>query len=112
VRLRKWVETQTVAEEVTLHREHVRLEREPVSLGSDDVRIRNAQIGEAEFEVWLRDEHVVASKVIVPREVVRLSKDVVPETLIVEADLRHEEVAVETSGSAENGADDGLVMRS
>ena len=110
VRLRKWVETQTVTEEVTLHKEHVRLDREPVSLASTDVRIRNAEIGEAEYEVWLRDEHVVASKVIVPREVVRLSKDVVQETLLVEADLRHEEVAVEEIGR--QGIDDGLAARS
>ena len=112
VRLRKWVETQTVTEEVTLHQERVRLEREPVSLASDDSRIRNAEIGEAEYEVWLRDEHIVASKVTVPREVVRLSKDVVPETLIVEADLRHEEVAVESTGSVGSGVDDDLLMRS
>ena len=112
VRLRKWVETQTVTEEVTLHREHVRLEREPVSLGDTDGRIRNAQIGEAEYEVWLRDEHVVASKVIVPREVVRLSKDVVAETLLVEADLRHEEVAVETVGDVRGSGLDDLATRS
>jgi uncharacterized protein (TIGR02271 family) len=95
VRLRKWVETQTVSEEVVLHQERVRVERQPVSLSDLSGSTLSAEIGEAVYEVVLRDEQVVASKVTVPREIVRLTKHVVPETVLIEADLRREEVAVD-----------------
>ena len=102
VRLRKWVETQTVTDEVVLHQERVRVQREPVTVSNVDAALTHAEIGEAEYEVVLRDEHVVATRVLVPREVVRLTKDVVAETLVIEADLRSEEVSVDGTGDVGN----------
>ena len=99
VRLRKWVETDTVSEQIVLHQERARVEREPVDITNVDAVLAHAEIGEVEYEVVLRDEQVVATKVTVPREVVRLSKDVVQEIVLVEADLRHEEVEVETTSA-------------
>lgn len=96
VRLRKRVETRTVTEEVVLHSERLRVERVPVDLTNIDALHAGAEIGEATYEVVLRDEELVATKVVVPREVVRLSKDVVRETVLVEAELGHEEVDVQT----------------
>jgi uncharacterized protein (TIGR02271 family) len=107
VRLRKWVETETVSDEVVVHQEFVRVEREPVTLSNVDEAMAHAVIEAAEYEVVLNDEHVVASKVIVPREVVRVAKETVIETVLVEADLRREEVAVETTGDV----DDSFVSR-
>ena len=97
VRLRKWVETKTVSEHVVVHQERVRVEREPIGL-ADAAPLGDVEIGEAEYEVVLRDEQVVASKVTVPQEVVRLAKDVVAETVLVEAELAEEHVDVETTG--------------
>ena len=107
VRLRKWVETERVSDEVVVHQEFVRVEREPVTLSNVDEAMAHAVIEAAEYEVVLNDEHVVASKVIVPREVVRVAKETVVETVLVEADLRREEVAVETTGDV----DDSFVSR-
>lgn len=108
VRLRKWVETETVSDQVVVHQEFVRVEREPVNLSNVDEALAHAVIEAAEYEVVLNDEHVVASKVTVPREVVRLAKEAMVETVLVEADLRREEVAVETTGEV----DDSIVTRS
>ena len=110
VRLRKWVETETVSDEVVVHQEFVRVEREPVNLSNVDEALAHAVIEAAEYEVVLNDEHVVASKVTVPREVVRVSKQAMVETVLVEADLRREEVAVETTGDVD--LDDSTVTRS
>ena len=108
VRLRKWVETETVSDEVVVHQEFVRVEREPVNLSNVDQALAHAVIEAAEYEVVLNDEHVVATKVTVPREVVRVAKEAMVETVLVEADLRREEVAVETTGDV----DDSFVSRS
>ena len=91
-----------MTDEVVLHQERVRVHREPVTVSNVDAALTHAEIGEAEYEVVLRDEHVVATRVLVPREVVRLTKDVVAETLVIEADLRSEEVSVDGTGDVGN----------
>ena len=97
VRIRKWVDTDTVSQEVVLHQERLLVQREPVAVTNVDAVLAQAEIAEAEYEVVLQDEQVVASTVIVPKEVIRLSTSLVEETVVVEADLRHEEVAVDRS---------------
>jgi stress response protein YsnF len=106
VRLRKWVETRTVREHVVVHQERVRVEREPVRLTDAAGPFEGVEIGQAEYEVVLRDEQVVASKVTVPQEVVRLAKDVVAETVVVEADLAEEHLDVDTVGRADDLRDE------
>lgn len=101
VRIRKWVDTDTVSQEVVLHQERLVVEREPVDVTNVEAVLAHAEIAEAEYEVVLQDEQVVASTVIVPKEVIRLSKALIDETVVVEADLRHEEVAVESSDSVD-----------
>ena len=54
-----------------------------------------AQIGEDEIEVPVTEEEVVVDKRAVAKEEVRLRKDVVEDTEIVEDDVRREEVEVE-----------------
>lgn len=102
VRIRKWVDTDTVSQEVVLHQERLLVEREPVAVTNVDAVLAHAEIAEAEYEVVLQDEQVVASTVIVPKEVIRLSTSLVEETVVVEADLRHEEVAVESSDTVDD----------
>jgi hypothetical protein len=53
------------------------------------------EIGEAEYEVVLLEEDVVAETVVVPKERVRLDTHVVTEDREVVTDLRKEHVRVE-----------------
>ena len=70
VRLRKWVETQPVEEQVELRRETARVEREPVNEPVSD-----AAIGEEEIELPLRAEQAVAEKRTVAKERGSIDKD-------------------------------------
>lgn len=100
VRLRKWVETDRVSHTVPVAREEVRIEREPVNAANVDQALAGAQISEAEYEIVVHEEQVSAAKVVVPKERVRLEKDVVVEDQEVGADLRKERIEVERDGLA------------
>ena len=93
-RLRKWVETEPVSEEVTVERERARVEREPV-----DRPASAGEIGEQEVEVPLRGEEPVVEKETVARERVGVEKDVERERETVGGEVRKERVDVE--GDAE-----------
>jgi uncharacterized protein (TIGR02271 family) len=90
VRLRKWVETEPVEEDVELRRETARVEREPV-----DQPVSEAAIGEEEVEVPLRAEQAVAEKRTVAKERVGIEKDVETEREKVGGEVRKERVEVE-----------------
>jgi uncharacterized protein (TIGR02271 family) len=90
VRLRKWVETEPVEEEVELRRETARVERQPI-----DRPVRDAEIGEDEVEVPLRAEEAVAEKRTVAKERVGIEKDVETERETVGGEVRKERVEVE-----------------
>ena len=99
-RLRKYVVTDEVTETVPVRREEVRVEREPIT----DANVGNAMdgpaISEEEHEVVLHEEEVVAEKRVVPKERVRLDKDVQVEERTVSEDVRREEIDVDAGGSA------------
>jgi uncharacterized protein (TIGR02271 family) len=90
VRLRKWVETAPVTEEVELHRETAFVEREPVNRPAS-----GAAIGEEEVEMRLHREEPVVSKETVEREQVTVhpEEEIVEET--VQGEVRREHVEVE-----------------
>lgn len=90
VRLRKWVETEPVSEEVQLRRETAHVQRQPVN----EV-VTDAQIGEREVEVSLQREEPVVEKQTVAKERVGLNKDVEQTSQRVEANLARERVEVE-----------------
>jgi uncharacterized protein (TIGR02271 family) len=89
-RLRKWVETEPVQEDVELRRETARVTREPV-----DQPVSGAEIGEEEIEVPLRGEQAVAEKRTVAKERVSVEKDVQTERETVGDELRKERVEIE-----------------
>ena len=89
-RLRKWVETEPVAEDVELRRERARVTRQPV-----DQPAAAGEIGEEEVEVALRREEPVVQKETVARERVGLEKDVETERETVGDEVRKERVEVE-----------------
>jgi uncharacterized protein (TIGR02271 family) len=90
VRLRKWVETEPVQEDVELRRETARVEREPI-----DQPVSGAAIGEEEIEVPLRGEQAVTEKRTVAKERVGIEKNVETERETIGDELRKERIEVE-----------------
>jgi len=82
--------------EVPTKHEEVSVERVPVSDGT----VTGAEIGEEEVEVPVTEEEVVVGTRAVAKEEIRVRKEVVEDTEVVEEDLRREVVDVEddTSG--------------
>ena len=94
-RLRKYVVTEQVEQTVPVRREEVRLEREPITDANADAATEGADLSEEEHEVVLHEEEVVAEKRVVPKERVRLDKDVQTEERTVSEDVSREEIDVE-----------------
>jgi uncharacterized protein (TIGR02271 family) len=93
-RLRKHVVTEHVTKTVPVQREEVRVEREPITDENVDRATGGPAISEEEHEVVLHAEEPVVDKRVVPKERVRLDKDVVTEQEQVEDDVRREEIDV------------------
>jgi uncharacterized protein (TIGR02271 family) len=94
MRVRKRVRTDREQIEVPTRHEEVSVERVPVSGEATE-----AQIGEDEVVVPVTEEEVVVSKRAVAKEEVRIKKDVVEDTEVVEEDVRREEIDVEDQTS-------------
>jgi uncharacterized protein (TIGR02271 family) len=90
LKVRKRVRTDRERIEVPTRHEEVSVERVPV-----EGEATEAQIGEDEIEVPVTEEEVVTEKRAVAKEEVRIRKDVVEDTEVVEEDVRREEVEVE-----------------
>jgi uncharacterized protein (TIGR02271 family) len=90
MRIRKRVRTDRERVEVPVRREEVRVERVPVSEGTE-----GAEIGEDEIVVPVTETEVVVSKRAVVKEELRVRKDVVEGTEVVEEDVRREEIDIE-----------------
>jgi uncharacterized protein (TIGR02271 family) len=90
VKVRKNVRTDRESVEVPTRHEEVSVERVPLSGEASE-----AQIGDDEINVPVTEEEVVVSKRPVVKEEVRIRKNVVEDTQIVEEDVRREEIDVE-----------------
>src|SRR3712207_5800296 len=90
LKVRKRVRTDREQIEVPTRREEVSVERVPVEGEASE-----AEIGEDEVVVPVTEEEVVVGKRAVAKEEVRIRKDVVEDTEVVEEDVRREEVEVE-----------------
>jgi uncharacterized protein (TIGR02271 family) len=90
LRVEKNVRTDRESVEVPTRHEEVSVERVPLSGEASE-----AQIGDDEINVPVTEEEVVVSKRPVVKEEVRIRKDVVEDTQIVEEDVRREEIDVE-----------------
>jgi uncharacterized protein (TIGR02271 family) len=95
VRLKKHVVTEDVQEAVPVRREDVRVEREPITDENVDEAMSGPDISEGEHEVTLKEEEVVVEKRAVPKERVRLEKDVETDEEQVSEQVRKEKVEVE-----------------
>jgi uncharacterized protein (TIGR02271 family) len=101
LKVRKRVRTDREQIEVPTRHEEVTVERVPV-----EGEATEAQIGEDEVVVPVTEEEVVVGKRAVAKEEVRIRKDVVEDTEVVEEDVRREEVDVEDA--TERGSGTGL----
>ena len=90
VRVKKNVRTDRESVAVPTRHEEVSVERVPLSGETSE-----AEIGEDEVQVPVTEEEIVVSKRPVVKEEVRIRKDVVEDTQIVEEDVRREEIDVE-----------------
>jgi len=98
-RLRKYVVTENVQQTVPVQREEVRVEREPITDANIGDAMDGPELSEEEHEVTLRAEEPVVEKRAVPKERVRLDKDVVTDERTVDEEVRKEQI--ETEGDAE-----------
>ena len=97
VRLKKYVVEEEVTKTVPVRREEVRLEREPITDANRDDATAGPEISEEEHEVVLHAEEAVVDKRAVPKERVRLEKDVTTEDETVSDTVRQERVDVDDS---------------
>ena len=98
LKVRKRVRTDRESIEVPTRHEEVTVERVPVVEGEAS----EAEIGEDEVVVPVTEEEVVVEKRPVAKEEVRIRKDVVEDTEVVEEDVRREEIEVEDATERRN----------
>src|SRR5918992_1364704 len=98
MKVRKRVRTDREQIEVPTRHEEVSVERVPV-----EGEATEAQIGEDEVSIPLTEEEVVVGKRAVAKEEVRIRKDVVQDTEVVEEDVRREEIDVEDATERGSG---------
>ena len=90
INVRKRVVTERQQMEVPTRHEEVTVDRVPV-----EGKATEAEIGEDEVRIPVTEEEVVVEKRPVAKEEVRIRKDVVEDTEVVEEDVRCEEVDVD-----------------
>ena len=98
LKVRKRVRTDREQIEVPTRHEEVSVERVPVEGDASE-----AEIGEDEVVVPVTEEEVVVSKRAVAKEEIRVKKDVVEDTEVVEEDVRREEIDIEGETSSRRG---------
>jgi uncharacterized protein (TIGR02271 family) len=94
-RLRKYVVEDQVTQTVPVRREEVRVEREPITDANVDQATDGPAISEEEHEVVLHAEEPVAEKRVVPKERVRMDKDVHTEEQQISENVRKEQIDVD-----------------
>jgi len=94
-RLRKHIVSEQVQTTVPVKREEIRIEREPITDQNAGPAMDGPELSEEEHEVVLHEEEVVVDKRVVPKERVRLEKDVVTDEAQVSEELRKEEVEID-----------------
>ncbi len=102
VRLRKHIVTDHVTTTVPVQREEVRLEREPITGGNVDAATDGPELSEEEHEVVLNEEVPVIEKNVVPKERVRLDKEVISEEREVGGEVRKEQIDIVGDGDDTN----------
>ena len=106
VRLKKYVVEDEVTQTVPVRREEIRIEREPITDANLGDATSGPAISEEEHEVTLHEEEVVTQKRAVPKERIRLEKDVETEQREVSETLRKEQIDItDADGQPAEGTD-------
>jgi uncharacterized protein (TIGR02271 family) len=106
VRLKKYIVEDEVTQTVPVRREEVRIEREPITDANVGDATAGPAISEEEHEVTLHTEEVVVDKRVVPKERVRLDKDVETVQQQVDETVRKEQIdIVDANGQPAEGTD-------
>jgi uncharacterized protein (TIGR02271 family) len=95
VRLRKYVVEDEVTETVPVKREEARVEREPITDANAGAATEGPAISEEEHEVVLHEEQAVVDKQAVPKERVRLDKDVHVDEQQISETARKEQIEID-----------------
>ena len=90
--IRKQVVTEQQHRTVPVEREELRVQREPIPAGEGD---RDAELSADERTIELREEQPVVDKRVVPKERVRIGKEVVRDQKHVSEPVRKEQIQVE-----------------
>jgi uncharacterized protein (TIGR02271 family) len=98
-RLVKHVVTENVTKTVPVQREEVRVEREPITDANRDAATAGGDLTEEEHDVTLHEDEVTVDKRTVPKERVRLDKDVSTEQREVTEQVGKEQI--ETEGATD-----------
>ncbi|MEV6120594.1 PRC and DUF2382 domain-containing protein [Streptomyces sp. NPDC052077] len=94
-RIRKYVVTEDVEQTVPVRHEEVHVEREPITDANRDAAMAGPEIGEAEHEITLHEEHTFVETEAVPMERVRLTTEEHIENETVHGQVRKERIEVE-----------------
>ncbi|WP_142353739.1 YsnF/AvaK domain-containing protein, partial [Klebsiella pneumoniae] len=100
VRLRKYIETETVTKSVPVSHEEARLVHEPITPENYDRSVDGPDITEAVHEVTLNAEVPVVEKEVVPVERIRLDTETVTEQQTVSTDVRKEQIELDDATTA------------
>jgi uncharacterized protein (TIGR02271 family) len=90
--VRKRVETEQQHRTVPVEREELRVQREPIPAGEDH---GDAEVAADERTIELREEQPVVDKRVVPKERIRIGKEVVHDQEQVSEPVRKEQVEVD-----------------
>ena len=89
--VRKRVETEQVERTVPVEREELRVEREPIPASERG----RAELGEDEQTIELHEERPVVDKQVVPKERIRVGKEVVTDEEQISEEVRKEAVDID-----------------
>ncbi len=98
-RLRKYIVTEEVTTTVPVEREQVRVEREPITDANVGDAMSGPELSEDQHEVVLHEETPVVDKEVVPKERVRLEKDVTTEQQRISEEVRKEQIETDPGGT-------------
>ncbi|WP_026403245.1 MULTISPECIES: DUF2382 domain-containing protein [Actinomadura] len=102
VRVRKWIETETVERTVPCTHDEIKIDREPITGAQPGTRVT---ITEDDKEIVLYEERPVVTKEAVPVERVRVRTEQVQDEQTVRSELRKERVEVTREGEAGRSRD-------
>jgi uncharacterized protein (TIGR02271 family) len=90
--------TENVTQTVPVQREEVRIEREPITDANVGDAMEGPAISDEEHEVVLHEEQPVVEKRAVPKERVRLDKEIHTDQETVSEEVRKERIEADGEG--------------